>query len=164
MDKLFSLLDEPFGLSQEEIEYLRRWPPQRAYLVPEYSVIEGVYLAVGASFRRQRLVAITFPGKDRITAWPLWSLEQRCAFVLGFYFDCHRRPITWVAQEASFLFSVCGQDRFVSNDEAWDWAGYTELALDAGRLESGVLILNGRFRTSYRFASHEPAFLLPEKN
>jgi hypothetical protein len=155
MVKLFlNELDEPFGLLQEEIEYLRMHscPAGRAYFAPAYSVAEAIYLATGASLKSGRLIAIRFAEKDRITAWPLWNVEQRCAFVLGFRFDCHWRPIAWVAEEASFLFSVCGKDRFARTDRAWDWAGYTDLALDTGWLEIGPLILNGRFRTSYPFA------------
>jgi hypothetical protein len=162
MVELFSL-DEPFGLRQQDIEYLRRWPPRRVYHIPDYSVTEAIYLAIGASFRGEKLITIMFPGRDMITAWPMWNVEQRCAFVLGFHFDCHQRPIAWVAKEASYLLAICKKDRFAGNDKAWDWAGYTELALDAKRLESGVLILNGSFRTSYRFASHEPTFLLHKR-
>jgi len=149
MDKLFS--EGPFGLRWEEIECLRMHSclPRRAYLVPVYSIPDAVYLAAGASLKAGRLVAIRFPGKDKITAWPLWNVEQGCAFVLGFRFDRDWRPIAWMAEEVSFLFSVCGLQHLSRTDRAWDWAGYARLALDRGWLESGPLIFNGRFRTSY---------------
>jgi len=150
MDRLFSL-DEPFGLRQEEIECLRMHSCSagRAYFAPVYSIPEAVYLAVGASLKAARITAIRFPGKDRITAWPLFNLEQRCAFVLGFRFDSEWRPIAWMAEEVSFLSSACSFAHLAREDRAWDWAGYAGLALDRGWLESGVPILGGRFRTSY---------------
>ncbi len=57
-----------------------------------------------------------------------------------------------MAEEVSFLLSICGKDRFARTDRAWDWAGYAGLALDLGWLENGVPILGGRFKTSYPFA------------
>jgi len=146
MDKLFS--SKPFGLSDEEIEYLSSCRARRVYFAPAYSVAEATCLAAGASLKAGQLVAIMV-GKDRITAWPLLSVEERLTFVLGFRFDCHWRPIAWVAEETSFLFSTYGKDRFARLDKAWDWAGYADLALNTGWLERGPLILNGRFRTSY---------------
>ena len=152
MVKLFlNELDEPFGLRQEEIECLRMHSCSagRAYSASVYSISEAVYLAVGASLKAARITAIRFPGKDRITAWPLFNLEQRCAFVLGFRFDSDWRPIAWMAEEVSFLRSTCSFAHLAQTDRAWDWAGYAGLALDRGWLESGPLIFNGRFRTSY---------------
>jgi hypothetical protein len=153
MDRLFNL-DGPFGLRWEELEYLRMHSclPKPAYFVPVYSIPEAVYLAAGASFKAGRLVAIRFPAKDKITAWPLWNVEQGCAFVLGFRFDSDWRPVAFVAEEVSFLRSVCSFAHLSRTDRAWDWAGYAGLAVDTGWLESGTLILNGRFRTSYSFA------------
>jgi len=149
MDKLFS--SGPFGLSYEEIECLRMHscPAGRAYFAPVYSIPEAVYLAAGASLKAARITAIRFPGRDRITAWPLFNLEQRCAFVLGFRFDRDWRPIAWIAEEVSFLRSVCSFAHLARTDRAWDWAGYAGLALDRGWLENGVPILGGRFKTSY---------------
>jgi hypothetical protein len=155
MVKLFlNELNEPFGLRQEEIEYLRMHscPGGRAYFAPVYSIPEAVYLAAGASLKAGRITAIRFPGKDRITAWPLFNLEQRCTFVLGFRFDSDWRPIAWIAEEVSFLLSVCSFSHLARTDRAWDWAGYAGLALDRGWLEDGVPILGGRFKTSYPFA------------
>jgi|YNPMSStandDraft_2_1061718.scaffolds.fasta_scaffold04815_2 hypothetical protein len=148
MDKLFGL-NEPFGLSYEEIEYLRSCRARRVCFAPAYSVAEAICLAAGASLKAGRLVAIMVSEKDRITAWPLWNVEQRCAFVLGFRFDRNWRPIAWVAEETSLLSSTYGTERFSRADRAWDWAGYANLALDTGWLENGPPIFNGRFRTSY---------------
>jgi hypothetical protein len=145
-------LDGPFGLRWEEIEYLSGLTPKRAYSALVYSALEAVYLAAGASLKAGRLAAISLSQKDKFTAWPLWSLEQECAFVLGFRFDPDWHPVDLIAEKVSFLLSTCSFAHLARTDRAWDWAGYGGLALDAGWLESGPLILGGRFRTSYPFA------------
>ena len=148
MDKIFSL-DGPFGLRWEEVEYLSRLIPGRAYFASVHSDPEAVYLAAGASFKAGQLRAIRRSNKDKFTAWPLWNVEQRCAFVLGFRFDSNWRPVAFIAEEVSFLFSICSFAHLSRTDRAWDWAGYGGLALDRGWLEDGVPIFGGRFRTSY---------------
>jgi hypothetical protein len=147
MDKIFSL--GPFGLRWEEIEYLSNLTPGRAYFAPVYSDPEAVYLAVGASLKAGQLRAISRSQKDKFTAWPLWNVEHGCAFVLGFRFDSDWRPVAFIAEEVSFLFSTCSFAHLARTDRAWDWAGYAGLALDRGWLEDGVPILGGRFKTSY---------------
>jgi hypothetical protein len=147
MDKIFSL--GPFGLRWEEIEYLSSLTPGRAYFAPVYSDQEAVYLAAGASLKAGELRAISRSQKDKFTAWPMWNVEQRCAFVLGFRFDRDWRPVAFIAEEVSFLSSVCSFAHLARTDRAWDWAGYAGLALDRGWLEDGVPILGGRFKTSY---------------
>ena len=147
MDKIFSL--GPFGLRWEEIEYLSNLTPGRAYFAPAYSQAEAVYLAAGASLKYGRLTAVSPSQKDKFTAWPLWNVEQGCAFVLGFRFDSNWQPVALVAEEVSFLLSVCSFAHLARADRAWDWAGYGGLALDTGWLTSGPLIFGGRFRTSY---------------
>jgi hypothetical protein len=149
MDKIFSL--GPFGLRWKEIEYLSSLTPRRAYFAPVYSAPEAVYLAAGASLKAGRLTAIKPSQQDKFTAWPMWNVEQRCAFILGFRFDRDWRPVDLIAEEVSFLRSVCKGcfAHLARTDRAWDWAGYAGLALDTGWLESGPLILGGRFKTSY---------------
>jgi len=147
MDKIFS--SGPFGLRWEEIEYLSNLTPGRAYFAPVYSDREAVYLAAGASLKAGQLRAIKPSQKDKFTAWPMWNVEQRCAFVLGFRFDRDWRPVAFIAEEVSFLRSVCSFSHLSRADRAWDWAGYAGLALDESWLEDGVPILGGRFKTSY---------------
>ena len=147
MDKLFS--EGPFGLRWKEIEYLSSLTPGRAYFAPVYSAPEAVYLAAGASLKAGQLRAIKPSQKDKFTAWPMWNVEQRCAFVLGFRFDRDWRPVAFIAEEVSFLRSVCSFSHLARTDRAWDWAGYAGLALDESWLEDGVPILGGRFKTSY---------------
>jgi hypothetical protein len=151
MDKLFDKLfgEGPFGLSWKEIEYLSSLTPGQAYFAPVYSEQEAVYLAAGASLKAGQLRAISPSKKDKFTAWPLWNVEHGCAFVLGFRFDSDWRPVAFIAEEVSFLFSVCSFAHLARTDRAWDWAGYAGLALDQGWLEGGLPILGGRFRTSY---------------
>jgi len=146
MDKLFL---GPFGLFWEEIEYLSSLTPRRAYFAPVYSDPEAVYLAAGASLKSGRLTAISRSQKDKFTAWPLWNVEQGCAFVLGFRFDRDWRPVAFIAEEVSFLSSICSFAHLSRADRAWDWAGYGGLALDRGWLENGIPIFGGRFKTSY---------------
>jgi len=151
MTQPFSVADA-FGLCQHEIDRLCIRPVGRTRFAPIYSTADAVYLAAGLSLKIGRLAAIRFPGRDRITAWPLWNVEQQCRFVLAFRFDANWRPVVWMAHEVSFLFSLCELSHLARTDEACEWAGYAGLAFDQGWLETGPSIFNGRFRTSYRFA------------
>jgi len=151
MNEKLVKVQERFDLCQADIDWFRSWPIAKVRYGAVYSAVEAAYLAAGASMEARKLVAIKASWGDRVVAWPLWSVSHGKAFVLAFRWDKEWRPTGWLAENTEFFSSQFYRGRFANDEKPWVWAGFASLALDKGWLESGVSILNERFRTSFCF-------------